>query len=145
MAVDRSLNLRPGVLDIADIVDNLLEQVTPIAYDSTDLTFNQDFEQYDSTTQNKISVIKIGNTVYMSGGVKCVTAQTTTPVIMLTLPSVLAPTTRKMFIQTGSGMNRYMLTVSPTGDVYADRYGTTTNTNIPANAFLRIDCSYSIN
>lgn len=145
MAVDRSLNLRPGVLDIADIVDNLLEQLEPTVYTAQDLTFLNDFEQYSTSADNVIRITKVGNAVYIKGAIK---PTQTIPANQATnacnLPSACVPTTSSYFVEQGSQMNRYCLKVSSTGVLEVSRYGTNTNSQISAGAWLRIDCSYRL-
>lgn len=145
MAVDRSLNLRPGVLDIADIVDGILEQITPVTLGADGVTWGNGFEQYSTSTTHQVRVERIGRAVYMSGAVKnLVERQANDQNTILTLPSGFRPSTSKVFVEQGGAINKYMMFVNPNGNVTISRYGTTQNANVPVNAYLRIDCAFAL-
>lgn len=145
MAVDRSLNLRPGVLDIADIVDGILQQITPVTYGADGVTWGSGFEQYSTSTTHLVRVERIGRAVYLSGAIKnLVERQANAESVILTLPSGLRPNATKLFVEQGGGINKYMMFVKPNGDVTASRYGTIDYIKMPVNAYLRIDCAFAL-
>ena len=154
MTIDRTLNLRPGVIDIANNVDNLLSDVdalfdavdflTGVTYDSSDLTFRNDFEPYnDNSTQDVIEIMKIGALVSIHGSVKKTTAQSVAGNLSIAaLPSELTPRYRQSTINAATGMNRYMTVVNTDGLLSLARFGIDTNVGVPANTWLRIDITY---
>ena len=151
MAVDRTLNLRPGVIDIANNVDYLIDDVeaifdfiTPVTYDSSDLTFRNDFEPYnDSANTDVIEITRIGTLVSIHGSIRKPSAQSAAGNILIAeLPTELTPRYRQTAVNAATGMNRYMLSVNPDGLIGMARFGADTNIAIPANAWLRIDITY---
>ena len=144
MAIDRTLDLRPGVLDIADNVDNILTLLTPTILNASNVTFSSDFEQYSTASSNKINITVLNGIVYMSGAVKPkVEIASSGEHVILTLPNYCKPKNDKIFIQQGSQSNKFMMRIDTYGKVSMARYGTSSYINCPAGAFLRIDCAYS--
>ena len=59
MAIDRTLDLRPATIDIADNVDDILKLLTPVIYDKNAITFETGFEPYNETVaEQKIKITK---------------------------------------------------------------------------------------
>lgn len=59
------------------------------------------------------------------------------------LPSGISSTPTELnFIQQGSGANKFTLTLKTTGVVSLQRYGTTSNGNVPVNQWLNTNCTY---
>lgn len=161
MAIDRTLTLRPGVIDIADAVDALQQALSaqaatisalensldPVIYDSSILTFSNGFEPYDETSPlNKIVIVKQLDTVYITGSVRKVGDQETAgDIVIANIPDYLLPKTRKNVMNGATGMNRYMMTVNPSSAMYAQRFGTDSLVIIPNNTWLRIDIVYNLN
>lgn len=159
MAVDRTKTLRPGVIDIANIVDSLLTQVNTLqtkvaaletatkktVYDSGAITFESGFEQYDSGVNDAIEVTLFGNYVFLSGAVRVTTEQAAGTVQFGRIRSNCRPAKRKIFVQNGSGQNKYCLMIYSNGTMWLSRYGVASNIAASANAWLRIDCAYALN
>ena len=173
MAVDRTKTLRPGVIDIANIVDGLLTSVNTLqssvnslqssvstlqtkvsaleiatkktVYDSTAITFESGFEQYDTAANDAIEVTLFGNYVFISGAVRVTVEQAAGTVQFGRIRSNCRPAKRKVFVQNGSGQNKWCLMVYPNGTMWLSRYGVATNIATPVNAWLRIDCAYALN
>ena len=145
MAIDRTLDLRPGVLDIADNVDDILTILTPTILNANDVTFSSDFEQYSSSAANRVNIVKIAGMVFLSGAVKPKVEIPTGEHVIFTLPNSCKPTTDKYFVCQGSQSNKYTLRIhSDTGEVTMSRYGTVSYLVCPVGAFLRIESAYTI-
>lgn len=160
MAVDRTKTLRPGVIDIANIVDSLQTTVSALqkkvtaletatkktVYDASAITFESGFEQYDSGVNDAIEVTLFGNYVFISGAVRVTTEQQAAGTAKFgRIRTNCRPAKRKIFVQNGSGQNRYCLMIYPNGTMWLSRYGVATNIAASVNAWLRIDCAYAIN
>lgn len=166
MAVDRTKTLRPGVIDIANIVDNLLTAVNTLqssvsslqtkvtaletatkktVYGASAITFESGFEQYDTGVNDAIEVTLFGNYVFLSGAVRVTTEQAAGTVQFGRIRTNCRPNKRKIFVQNGSGQNKYCLMIYPNGTLWLSRYGVASNIAASANAWLRIDCAYAIN
>lgn len=159
MAVDRTKTLRPGVVDIANIVDGLLTSVSALqtkvaaletatkktVYDATAITFESGFEQYDTGVNDAIEVTLFGNYVFISGAVRVTTEQAAGTVQFGRIRTNCRPAKRKIFVQNGSGQNKYCLMIYPNGTMWLSRYGVASNIAAGVNAWLRIDCAYAIN
>lgn len=166
MAVDRTKTLRPGVVDIANIVDNLLTTVNVLqssvsslqtkvtalenatkktVYDASAITFESGFEQYDTGVNDAIEVTLFGNYVFISGAVRVTTEQAAGTIQFGRIRTNCRPGKRKIFVQNGSGQNKYCLMIYPNGTMWLSRYGVASNIAAGVNAWLRIDCAYAIN
>lgn len=173
VAVDRTKTLRPGVIDIANIVDSLLTSVSALqssvstlqssvstlqtkvtaletatkktVYDAAAITFESGFEQYDTGVNDAIEVTLFGNYVFISGAVRVTTEQAAGTVQFGRIRSNCRPAKRKVFVQNGSGQNKYCFMIYPNGTMWLSRYGVATNIAASANAWLRIDCAYALN
>ena len=159
MAVDRTKTLRPGVIDIANIVDSLQTTVSALqkkvtaletatkktVYDASAITFESGFEQYDSDVNDAIEVTLFGNYVFISGAVRVTTEQAAGTARFGRIRTNCRPAKRKIFVQNGSGQNRYCLMIYPNGTMWLSRYGVASNIAASVNAWLRIDCAYAIN
>ena len=160
MAVDRTKTLRPGVIDIANIVDSLQTTVSALqkkvtaletatkktVYDASAITFESGFEQYDSGVNDAIEVTLFGNYVFISGAVRVTTEQQAAGTAQFgRIRTNCRPAKRKIFVQNGSGQNRYCLMIYPNGTMWLSRYGAASNIAVSVNAWLRIDCAYAIN
>lgn len=145
MAVDRTLDLRPGVIDIADNVDDIITMLTPTVLTASDLTFSSEFEQYSTSAQNRVNITVIAGMVFLSGAVKpVVEIPSTGEHVIATLPASCRPQNQKYFVCQGSQRNVYTLIVKTNGEITLSRYGTTAYTKCPAGAFIRIECAYTI-
>lgn len=90
---------------------------------------------------------KVGNTVYLKGAVvpsSTITANSQT--IIFVLPSGYRPQmVGTNFVCQGSGMNRFMINIPPNGNVMVERYGTSSNIDIPSGTWLSFNVSFVIN
>ena len=160
MALDRKKTLRPGVIDIADIVDSLQTTVSALqkkvtaletatkktVYDASAITFESGFEQYDSGVNDAIEVTLFGNYVFISGAVRVTTGQQAAGTAQFgRIRTNCRPAKRKIFVQNGTGQNKYCLMIYPNGTMWLSRYGVASNIAASVNAWLRIDCAYAIN
>ena len=159
MAVDRTKTLRPGVIDIANIVDSLQTTVSALqkkvtaletatkktVYDASAITFQSGFEQYDTGVNDAIEVTLFGNYVFISGAVRVTTEQAAGTIQFGRIRTNCRPAKRKVFVQNGSGQNKYCLMIYPNGTMWLSRYGVASTIAASVNAWLRIDCAYAIN
>lgn len=159
MEVDCTKTLRPGVIDIANIVDSLQTTVSTLqtkvtaletatkktVYDASAITFESGFEQYDTGVNDAIEVTLFGNYVFLSGAVRVTTEQAAGTVKFGRIRTNCRPAKRKIFVQNGSGQNKYCLMIYPNGTMWLSRYGVASNIAASVNAWLRIDCTYAIN
>lgn len=143
MAIDKTLTLRPATIDIANNVDDILQQITPEIYGVEKIALTSDFEQYD-TADNLIKIIKIGHIILMQGGIKKIGAQASAGNIKIgNLSMGLRPAfSRISAINRASGQNRYDLSIYNNGDMYCFTYGADSNIAITNNALLRIDAIF---
>lgn len=65
---------------------------------------------------------------------------------LATLPSGYRPASVHNVVMQGSGSNRWMCSIRPDGNMYISRYSnnTTTNNQVPANAWLNILATYMV-
>ena len=61
---------------------------------------------------------------------------------MFTLPEGFRPTRTEYFLNQGSFLNTWLLSVSIDGSAAVQKYGTTDNSEIPAGAWLGFSCSF---
>lgn len=110
------------------------------------LTIASGFEAYtEGSTEPKYRVN--GNLVTVTGAVKP-TAQVTSNTTGVTFASGIAsqyrPTLSQQFVCQGSGINRWVFSVTTAGALTVSRYGTNDYVNIPAGAWLIFTATYSI-
>ena len=89
---------------------------------------------------------KIGKIVFIHGAVQNTEEIAKDSVTnIFTLPVGYRPSgTNIQILSQGSGMNKWLLSVSVGGNVSVQRYGITENTAIPVGAWLPIDVCYSL-
>lgn len=110
------------------------------------LEYSSDFTGYSGDINNP-KIIKSGNVVQITGIAKptaeIAAGQITT---MFQIPEGLRPSVNYVKgVMQGSYLNRWCLAISPdTGNVTVERYGTTTNSAIPATAWLPFSITYVI-
>jgi hypothetical protein len=89
---------------------------------------------------------KVGSIVFIHGVVtnaEEIAKGNITP--MFTIPEGYRPSnTNIQVLSQGSGMNKWLLSVSINGNVSVQRYGTTEDINIPQGTWLPIDVCYSL-
>lgn len=115
--------------------------------DWVDLTLNSAFALYNGQAVHQPKYKVTGNVVTIKGSVSPVTAYTssTTKVpIASGIPAKYRPSIPQTFVCQGSGMNRWALTVETDGSISEARYGTTTATTVPVDAWLTFTVTYQI-
>ena len=110
------------------------------------LTIASGFEVYtEGSTEPKYRVN--GNMVTVMGAVKP-TAQVTSNTTGVTFASGIAsqyrPAFSQQFVCQGSGINRWVFSITTAGALTVSRYGTNDYVNIPAGAWLIFTATYSI-
>ncbi len=99
------------------------------------------FAYYDN--DHKLKIRKIGNVVYIRGAVKP-TVEISSSAVIAIIPTGYRPSEQSVFVCQGGGMNRWDLRIENNGRMTIERYGTTTASAIPVDAWLPICISYSI-
>lgn len=116
---------------------------------STDWVFSEldssKFKAYQDIEGLTPKYRKIGKLIEIKGVISPVSAITAnTKTLIFTLPEGYRPSETYIYsIQQGSDMNRWLLSVASNGDVTIDRYGTTTASQIPVNAWLPFQTIYT--
>lgn len=105
-----------------------------------DAQLTNDFSLYSTTSTCKYR--KNGKTVMISGQVK-VNRQMNEGVIFV-LPEGFRPKYSLWFIQQGSGLSRWLLMINPNGNVYAQRYGSTSQVDFQPSYWLPISATFLI-
>lgn len=94
----------------------------------------------------RVKYRKIGNIVFIHGVVQNneeIEKGNVTP--MFVIPTGYRPSeTNIQILSQGSGMNKWLLSVSVNGNVSVQKYGTTEDVNIPIGTWLPIDVCYSL-
>lgn len=109
------------------------------------LTIASGFEAYASDVTPKYRVN--GNLVTVTGAVKptaTVTSSTNGVKFASGIASQYRPGATLIFVCQGSGINRWILTINPSGELLVSRYGTSDYVNIPTGAWLIFTATYSI-
>lgn len=119
------------------------------------LTFSGDFPWQDATLTSAFALYDAGSPVKYKRNasmvcikgivtpISTITANSSTTIF--TLPSVYRPTRATYFVCQGTGMSRWLMNIGTGGSVIIERYGTTTNVDIPSGAWLPFEVSYTIN
>lgn len=109
-----------------------------------DLTLTSAFKKTNNVTQDPVYK-KVGKMVQVTGAVTPtaeIAANQTTKIA--TLPVGFRPSHDVNVLCQGSGMNKWLVVVQPSGAVNVERYGTTTNSAIPLNAWLPFNVTYFV-
>ncbi|WP_424571547.1 hypothetical protein ACOV5J_05460 [Weissella soli] len=106
------------------------------------LPFN--YKQYPGG--EPLMLFKSGNHVTLSGTVTNVYDVNTSvgSDLMFTIPAGFIPPYTYRVVQQGTGMNRYMLTISSDGKVYNARYGAGSNVTITKGSWLNVFATYEV-
>lgn len=97
------------------------------------------------TSGQIVRVRKVGKVVEFSGIVKPTAEKSTTGEFQIvTIPSGYRPSIDQYKVCQGSNIDRWLLAVKSTGVVAASRYGTTSYTKQPQNAWLNFVITYMI-
>ena len=130
--------------------ENLLEIALPVSFSGSewvDLTLDSAFVLYNGTAANQPQYKAIGEMVFVRGVVSPAAAFDSSGslvTIATGIPTALRPPYNMSFICQGSGINRWLCTVTTGGAIAISRYGTTANANVPVNAWLTFAVSYFI-
>lgn len=113
-------------------------------YDYTKFTYETNFDYYATSGSNAPYASKQGRVVTLAGNFKNTAIITTSGdvVIMGKVPQGCEPLREMKFIQHGSDVNKFILTVRTNGDIGISRYGSDAYVNIPVGAWLNISCTY---
>lgn len=116
---------------------------------SGNFSYEEDFEEYAITGTNAPTACKYGHVVTLAGAFATLTpvsqpALGTGTIHIGSVPDGCEPREVVRFVQQGSGMNRFLLTISTDGQMYIDRYGSGSSalSQIPEGAWLNISCTY---
>ena len=130
--------------------ENLLEIALPVSFsgsDWVDLTLDPDFVVYNGTASNKPQYKAVGEMVFVRGVVSPAAAYTSSGslvTIATGIPAALRPPYNMSFICQGSGLNRWLCSITTGGAVTISRYGITANDEVPANAWLTFAVNYVV-
>lgn len=92
---------------------------------------------------NTPTATRVGRTVQLAGAFKPINEMTKGQyTINQPLPVWARPLNNITVIQQGSGMSRILIEVHTDGAILVSRYGTTTDVNIPAGAWINISCVF---
>ena len=104
-------------------------------------TYNSGFADYSSTT--KVAIIKKGAVCQIHGAVKPTEETASGSFTVCTIPQGYRPVAGITVVQQGSGMNRFLLSVTSNGNVNVERYGTTSSaTSVSSGTWLNMACTY---
>lgn len=112
-----------------------------------DLTLSDEFAVYNGTASRHPKYKVTGNVVTVRGIVSPKTAFDSTNdnvIIASGIPSEYRPPETQYFVCQGSGMNRWLCTVSVAGTIGISRYGTNDHATIPTSAWLTFTVTYQI-
>lgn len=112
-----------------------------------DLVLDSGFNLYAGNAGNQPKYKATGNVVTIKGSVSPVneyTSSTDKIIIASGIPERYRPPYAMPFVCQGSGMNRWTLTVETNGNITESRYGTTTATTVPTNAWLAFSVTYQV-
>ena len=119
-------------------------------YDSgwKNCTLQSGFGRYNST-QAPLQIRRIGNVVHLRGAITptaAVTPSSETSTAVAVIDSVFRPSYAEYVINQGSGANRFILSITPSGNIYISRYSndTTVNKEITAGAWLNCFATWFI-
>ena len=122
------------------------------AYNIVDETWHlfeltSDFKNYNNVSGNAPKYKKVGNVVTIIGIVQptaLLAHQTNGYRVGEAMPVEYRPPTTFRAVCQASGMNRFLFNVNDTGTIGIARYGTTEDSDIPANAWLPFSVTYLV-
>lgn len=101
----------------------------------------------NNSDAGKLRMRRVGNTVFLVGGIKKTTgaqpAASSDTYVGMTIPAGYRPSVNSGFVIQGSGMNRVWMHVHANGNVYFQRYGTTTSSEIPVGTWFAVNCVWA--
>lgn len=107
--------------------------------------FNGNFA--NNSDAGKLRMRRVGNTVFLVGGIKKTTgaqpATSSDTYVGMTIPAGYRPSVNSGFVIQGSGMNRVWMHVHTNGNVYFQRYGTTSSSEISVGTWFAVNCAWA--
>lgn len=107
--------------------------------------FNGNFA--NNSDAGKLRMRRVGNTVFLVGGIKKTTgaqpATSSDTYVGMTIPAGYRPSVNSGFVIQGSGMNRVWMHVHTNGNVYFQRYGTTSSSVISVGTWFAVNCVWA--
>lgn len=101
----------------------------------------------NNSDAGKLRMRRVGNTVFLVGGIKKITgaqpAVSSDTYVGMTIPAGYRPSVNSGFVIQGSGMNRAWMHVHADGNVYFQRYGTTSSSEIPVGTWFAVNCVWA--
>lgn len=101
----------------------------------------------NNSDAGKLRMRRVGNTVFLVGGIKKTTgaqpATSSDTYVGMTIPAGYRPSVNSGFVIQGSGMNRVWMHVHADGNVYFQRYGTTSSSVIPVGTWFAVNCVWA--
>lgn len=147
ISMDKTGNVTYGVTQPEQLraALGLQDLVAPKEYNWDQFIYSSGFTYYtnDEGGANTPKAYKAGRYVSLFGAYRTTAAQTSTgEKLMGYVPAGCEPIHTINSVQQGSGQARYLLSIYPNGQMYASRYGTTSDTAIINLAWLNIFVSY---
>lgn len=109
------------------------------------LSLTEKFKAYHDIQSNTPSCRRIGKIVEIKGTVapkSLITANSEAKICEL--PDGYRPSKDTFALCQGSGVNKWLITVAITGDVFISRYGISSATDIPTSAWLPFNLTFFI-
>ncbi len=107
--------------------------------------FNGNFA--NNSDAGKLRMRRVGNTVFLVGGIKKTSgaqpAVSSDTYVGMTIPAGYRPSVNSGFVIQGSGMNRAWMHVHTDGNVYFQRYGTTSSSEISVGTWFAVNCVWA--
>lgn len=107
--------------------------------------FNGNFA--NNSDVGKLRMRRVGNIVFLVGGIKKTTgaqpATSSDTYVGMTIPAGYRPSVNSGFVIQGSGMNRAWMHVHTDGNVYFQRYGTTSSSEISVGTWFAVNCVWA--
>lgn len=101
----------------------------------------------NNSDAGKLRMRRVGNTVFLVGGIKKTSgaqpAVSSDTYVGMTIPAGYRPSVDSGFVIQGSGMNRAWMHVHADGNVYFQRYGTTSSSEIPVGTWFAVNCVWA--
>lgn len=109
-----------------------------------DITLPSGFTHHSST--QKAQYRRVGNTVHLKGAIKNTNALTANTYVQIGSigDSTCRPIQNVLLVEQGSGINRFLMYIAPNGNIYLNRYGTTSGIQVPSGSWLNIFGSFVV-
>lgn len=111
--------------------------------DHSQFTYYTGFAAYSTSDGNTPTARKYGRIISLAGAFRATVARSTAGEVAIgKVPTGCEPPQAIRFVETGSLLNRFTLTIYADGTMAVSRYGTTQDTPLHADAWLNIGCTY---